>query len=193
MDKKEIINSINELYNYYIDFEKVFINYLSEFYNEAEKLVALSNGKYQIEKNIKLNKISIKGYILDSDIIKKINLDEFRLFELKQYLNNIKSDDKYNIMVAIKLYEILDNMEQVELNQISNSLYYIQMITGSLFEEEIEDKGNLSTIYNNLLNIINNYKKGNILNDDLYNKTICCLNFLFNYYINGSRKIVNNI
>lgn len=193
MDKKEIINSINELYNYHIDFENVFINYLSEFYNEAEKLVALSNGKYQIEKNIKLNKISIKGYILDSDIIKKINLDEFRLFELKQYLNNIKSDDKYNIMVAIKLYEILDNMEQVELNQISNSLYYIQMITGSLFEEEIEDKGNLSTIYNNLLNIINNYKKGNILNDDLYNKTICCLNFLFNYYINGSRKIVNNI
>lgn len=193
MDKKEIINSINELYNYHIDFENVFINYLSEFYNEAEKLVALSNGKYQIEKNIKLNKISIKGYILDSDIIKKINLDEFRLFELKQYLNNIKSDDKYNIMAAIKLYEILDNMEQVELNQISNSLYYIQMITGSLFEEEIEDKGNLSTIYNNLLNIINNYKKSNILNDDLYNKTICCLNFLFNYYINGSRKIVNNI
>lgn len=193
MDKKEIINGINELYNYHIDFENVFINYLSEFYNEAEKLVTLSNGKYQIEKNIKLNKISIKGYILDSDIIKKINLDEFRLFELKQYLNSVKSDDKYNIMIAIKLYEILDNMEQVELNQISNSLYYIQMITGSLFEEEIEDKGNLSTIYNNLLNIINNYKKSNILNDDLYNKTIYCLNFLFNYYINGSRKIVNNI
>lgn len=193
MDKKEIINSINELYNYHMDFENVFMNYLSRFYNEAEKLVALSHGKYQIEKNIKLNKISIKGYILNSDIIKKINLDEFRLFELKQYLNNIKSDDKYSIMVAIKLYEILDNMEQVELNQISNSLYYIQMITGSLFEEEIEDKSNLSTSYNNLLNIINNYKKSNILNDDLYNKTIYCLNFLFNYYVNGSRKIVNNI
>lgn len=67
------------------------------------------------------------------------------------------------------------------------------MITGSLFEEEIEDKSNLSTSYNNLLNIINNYKKSNILNDDLYNKTIYCLNFLFNYYVNGSRKIVNNI
>lgn len=193
MDKKEIINGINELYNYHMDFENVFMNNLSRFYNEAEKLVTLSNGKYQIEKNIKLNKISIKGYILDSDIIKKFNLDEFRLFELKQYLNNIKSDDKYNIMVAIKLYEILDNMEQVELNQISNSLYYIQMITGSLFEEEIEDKSNLSTSYNNLLNIIDNYKKSNILNDDLYNKTIYCLNFLFNYYVNGSRKIVNNI
>lgn len=193
MDKKEIINGINELYNYHMDFENVFMNNLSRFYNEAEKLVTLSNGKYQIEKNIKLNKISIKGYILDSDIIKKFNLDEFRLFELKQYLNNIKSDDKYNIMVAIKLYEILDNMEQVELNQISNSLYYIQMITGSLFEEEIEDKSNLSTSYNNLLNIINNYKKSNILNGDLYNKIIYCLNFLFNYYVNGSRKIVNNI
>lgn len=193
MDKKEIINGINELYNYHIDFENVFMNYLSKFYNEAEKLVNLSNGKYQIEKNIRLNKISIKGYILDSDIIKKINLGEFRLFELKQYLNSVKSDDKYNIMIAIKLYEILDNMEQVELNQISNSLYYIQMITGSSFEEKIEDKNNLSTIYNNLLNIINNYKKGNILNDDLYNKTIYCLNFLFNYYANGSRKIVNNI
>ena len=52
MDKKEIINSINELYNYHMDFENVFINYLSRFYNEAEKLVTLSNGKYQIEKNI---------------------------------------------------------------------------------------------------------------------------------------------
>ena len=104
MDKKEIINGINELYNYHIDFENVFMNYLSKFYNEAEKLVNLSNGKYQIEKNIRLNKISIKGYILDSDIIKKINLGEFRLFELKQHLNNVKSDDKYNIMVAIKLY-----------------------------------------------------------------------------------------
>lgn len=41
-------------------------NNLVTFLTRAAELVEMSENMYQIEKTIKLNKISLKGYILDS-------------------------------------------------------------------------------------------------------------------------------
>lgn len=50
-------------------------NKMFQFITKANELVELSENMYQIEKTIKLNKISLKGYILDSSccsFLKKI-------------------------------------------------------------------------------------------------------------------------
>ena len=65
----------------------------------------------------------------------------------------------------------------------------IMTITEMPFEDKLNDKSILQELYNSLLNKINNYKISNVINEEQYNKTINCLNILFNYYINGSRKI----
>ena len=45
-------------------------NKLFNFITSASELVKLSEDMYQVEKSIKLNKISLKGYILDSPCCK---------------------------------------------------------------------------------------------------------------------------
>lgn len=86
MNDNELVENINTLYNLYVENENNFTNILNIFYNNVYDLVNLSNGKYQIENTIKLNKVSIKGYILESDFVKhlnNINIKEFKLNELK--------------------------------------------------------------------------------------------------------------
>ena len=53
----------------YMDIDKIhdsINNKMFQFITKANELVELSENMYQIEKTIKLNKISLKGYILDS-------------------------------------------------------------------------------------------------------------------------------
>ena len=190
MNTNETLRYINEMYNYHIEFENEFNGYLSKFYEKANELKEFSNGKYQIERNINLNKVSVKGYILESNFVKQLNMHDFSFAELKQALINNQSYDNYDIMFSIQLYEILEELERIENNEIDNLLHYIQIITEMPFEDKLNDKSILQELYNSLLNKINNYKISNVINEEQYNKTINCLNILFNYYINGSRKIM---
>ena len=53
----------------YVEIDKIhddIINKIFDFITKANELVELSDDDYQIEKTIKLNKISLKSYILDS-------------------------------------------------------------------------------------------------------------------------------
>ena len=107
MNTNETLRYINEMYNYHIEFENEFNGYLSKFYEKANELKEFSNGKYQIERNINLNKVSVKGYILESNFVKQLNMHDFSFAELKQALINNQSYDNYDIMFSIQLYEIL--------------------------------------------------------------------------------------
>lgn len=54
----------------YVEIDKMRDKINNEIFNfiaKANELVELSNDEYQIEKTFMLNKISLKGYILDSD------------------------------------------------------------------------------------------------------------------------------
>ena len=196
MNDNELVENINTLYNLYVENENNFTNILNIFYNNVYDLVNLSNGKYQIENTIKLNKVSIKGYILESDFVKhlnNINIKEFKLNELKKYLIQTQNENNEHLLLAIKLYELLDQLEIIEKNEIDDLIDYIQIITGISIRNKLTNKDELAVIYNLLSNKIGEYEKNKLIDENLKNRFLDCLNVLFNYYINGSRKIVNNI
>ena len=194
MNDNELVENINTLYNLYVENENNFTNILNIFYNNVYDLVNLSNGKYQIENTIKLNKVSIKGYILESDFVKHLNnIKEFKLNELKKYLIQTQNENNEHLLLAIKLYELLDQLEIIEKNEIDDLIDYIQIITGISIRNKLTNKDELAVIYNLLSNKIGEYEKNKLIDENLKNRFLDCLNVLFNYYINGSRKIVNNI
>ena len=70
----------------YMDIDKIhdsINNKLFHFITKASELVELSEDIYQIEKTIKLNKISLKGYVLDSpccNLLKEKTLQNCKVF-----------------------------------------------------------------------------------------------------------------
>ena len=79
----------------YMDIDKLhddINNKLFHFITKATELVESSEDMYQIEKTIKLNKISLKGYILDSpccSFLKENNVLDYTIEELKSILQDI--------------------------------------------------------------------------------------------------------
>lgn len=69
----------------YMDIDKIhdeINNKIFQFITKASELVELSEDMYQIERTIKLNKISIKGYLLDSpccNFLKENNINNYTI------------------------------------------------------------------------------------------------------------------
>lgn len=187
-----IVENINYLYDFYLKNENNFTNTLTLFYDNAYDLIKVSNGKYQIENTIKLNKVSVKGYILESDFVKQLNknnINNFKLNELKKYLIQMQNENNEDVIIAIKVYELLEQLDIIENNEINDLIDYIQIITGISIRNELSNNDNLAELYNSLSSRINAYENDKLINEELKNKFIDCVNILFNYYINGSRKI----
>ena len=82
MNKTELITKINnECKKYDNKYNALLVNILSN----AENLVDISNGVYQIEHNIRANKISLKDYLLNSDIctiLKDNNISNYSINDI---------------------------------------------------------------------------------------------------------------
>ena len=65
---------------------------------KANELVELSDDDYQIEKTLKLNKISLKGFVLDSDLCNQLN---------ENNMNDYSIDELKNILINMKVLQIL--------------------------------------------------------------------------------------
>ena len=80
----------------YVEIDKIqdeINNKMFNFITNANQLVELSKDDYQIEKTIKLNKISLKSYILDSPCCSSLqenNITNYSAEELKKILLNMK-------------------------------------------------------------------------------------------------------
>ena len=98
----------------YMDIDKIHDDIIKKIFNfitKANELVDLSDDMYQIERTIKLNKISLKGYILDSSCREIENITDNNYENLynqiknqlsNDYLNKNLIDDKsFNICVQI--------------------------------------------------------------------------------------------
>ena len=77
-------NDLNiKLLESYIEINKInddINNKMFNFIAKANELVELSEDDYQIEKTLILNKISLKGYVLNSDVCNhliKNNINKF--------------------------------------------------------------------------------------------------------------------
>ena len=70
---------------------------LTDFIIHANQLVELSEDDYQIEKTIRLNKISLKDYILNSSCcltLKENDIAHYSLEDLKKFL--VQYEEKFH-------------------------------------------------------------------------------------------------
>ena len=145
----------------YVEIDKIhddINNKIFNFITKANELVELSDDDYQIEKTLKLNKISLKGYVLDSDLCNQLNennMNNYSIDELKNYFNQYESSsntDYSNYLLALSLYELIENIEtkvdskiELEINELSNIIQNISDIKNT-------DKTNYENLYFNFKN-----------------------------------------
>lgn len=178
----------------YVEINKIhddINNNIFNFINKANELVKLSDDDYQIEKTLMLNKISLKGYVLDSDCciqLKENNITEYSIDELKKYL--IEYEESFNkdcskYLLALSLYELIEHIEKqvdlkidLEINELSN-------IISNIVDIKNVEIDNYENLYYNLKNQLDNYFKDTKLDNKNYNMCIQVLNDIFNFYISG--------
>jgi len=182
------------------DYENKYNGVLIDFISNANDLVEKSNDLYQVENSILLNKISLKDYILESELCKSLktnNIQDYTKDELRQYMKQYEDNrigDVSNYKLALDLYEMMEQMEKYENDKIDYELSRIRPFVNGIYKIELIDKQYFEGLYNNILmNIKKELIEKNILNDESYNKLMFLINEIFNYYLYGNKKIANEI
>lgn len=188
-------NNLNvKILESYVEIDKIHDDINSKifsFITKANELVELSEDDYQIEKTLMLNKISLKGYVLDSDLCNQLNennINDYSIDELKNYIMQYEKSfntDYSQYLLALSLYELIENIEQqvdskieLEINELSNIIQNISNI-------KTTDKTNYENLYYNFKNQIDNCHNENKLDEKSYGICIQLLNDIFNFYISG--------
>ncbi len=188
-------NNLNvKILESYVEIDKIhddINNKIFNFITKANELVELSEGNYQIEKILMLNKISLKGYVLDSDLCKQLsenNLNDYSINELKNYIIQYEKSfntDYSQYLLSLSLYEIIEDIEnqvdskiELEINELSNIIQNISDIKNI-------DKTNYENLYYNFKSQLDSCFKENKLNEKSYGICIQILNDIFNFYISG--------
>lgn len=179
----------------YMDIDKIHDNINNKFFEyiaKATELVELSGDMYQIEKTIKLNKISLKGYILDSPCCKNLkenNIANYSIEELKQYLlkyEQTSNDDCSSYYLAIQLYELLEEIEELANKKINLEIEKLSELEPLINSISNVNSNEYESLYNQMkTNLINNYLNQNLIDDKGFNICIQLMNDIFNYYIIG--------
>ena len=119
MAKEEILLKLE-------NYDKNIQEKLQDFITGCFSLKESSNGQYQVQKTIELNKIYFQGYVLDSKICKNLkedNVTDYSLTTLKNYLNknfnNLEVDctPYYEALILYEKANVLEDMidEKIEL------------------------------------------------------------------------------
>ena len=178
----------------YIEMDKIQNKINSEMFNfitKANELVELSEDDYQIEKTLKLNKISLKGYVLDSECCVNLsanNINDYSIDELKNYLIQYEKSfnvDYSNYFLALSLYEAIEEIENLVDNKVNLEIQKINELIPNINNIKSISQNEFEKLYLNLKNQLDNYFKDNRLNERSYNICIQILNDIFNFYING--------
>lgn len=183
----KILKSYNEIYKIYNNIN----NDMLDFITKANELVKLSDGNYQIEKKLMTNKISLKGYVLDSDFciqLSKNNISNYSIDELRDYLIQYEKSfntDYSSFLLALSLYELIEKIEsevdlkiELEINELNNIIPNISNIKNTV-------ENNYDDLYYNYKSQLNNYFNDSKLNEKSYNICTKILNDIFNFYISG--------
>ena len=166
-------------------------NEIFNFITKANELVELSNDEYQIEKTFMLNKISLKGYILDSDCCIQLhnhNINNYSIDELKNYLVQYEkyfNNNYSNYLLALSLYEIIEDIEKQVDSKIDLEISELSNIVSNIKDVKSVSKDEYESLYYKLKTQVDNYFKNNKLDEKSYNVCIQILNDIFNFYISG--------
>ncbi len=188
----EILEIFTEKQNY----DEKYNNLMFSFVTKAYELVDLSEDLYQLEHTIKLNQISLKDYILNSEIcsfLKNNNINNYSIEDLKKFMQkyeiqNISDITSYKL--ALELYEKLDEIKNIENAKIDYEINRMSNILEDISNVESIDKDKYQDLYNRLLEQIKvNYLDNNLIDDKINNCVVQILNDIFNYYLYGNKEI----
>lgn len=183
-----------KILEFYIEIDKIHDNIDNKIFNfitKANELVELSDDNYQIEKTLKLNKIALKGFILDSSCcvnLKNNNITNYSIQELKNYLIQYEKDfneDYSRYYLAVTLYELIEEIEKLVDLKIDLEIKSLNEFIPNINNIKETDKTKLENIYFSSKNQLNEYFKNSMLDEKTYNICIEILNNIFNFYING--------
>ena len=178
----------------YVEIDKIhddINNKIFNFITKANELVELSEDDYQIEKTLMLNKISLKGYVLDSDLCNQLaenNINDYSIDEVKNYLEQYEKSfntDYSKYLLALSLYETIEDIEKLVDSKIDLEINELSNIISNIDDIKSIDKGQYENLYYSLKNQLDNHFKNKKLDEKSYNICIQILNDIFNFYISG--------
>ncbi len=188
-------NNLNiKILESYVEIDKIhddINNNMFNFITKANELVELSNDDYQIEKTLILNKISLKGYILDSDFciqLNQNNITEYSIEELKNFLKQYEKTfniNYSNYLLALSLYELIENIEAQVDSKISLEINELGSVISNVSVIKSANKDEYEHLYYDFKTQVDSYFKNNKLDEKSYNICIQLLHDIFNFYING--------
>ena len=138
-----MIDKIKSLYSLIEHKNNEISNKFLSFITKANELVELSNDDYQIERSFKLNKISLKGFVLESPCCKSLksnNIANYSIDELKDYLSkyeNTYNEDCSKYFLAIMLYELLEDIESLIDSKIDLGLSFSKALRRLIEVEKV--------------------------------------------------------
>lgn len=179
----DINNMINESKKY----DEKYNYLLSTILSNADALVDISNGVYQVEHTIRANKISLKDYVLNSDIctiLRDNNIHNYSINDLKNYISRYNSQSTVPYSLALNLYEEFEQLEKCEKDKIE---YEVNSLKGLIDINDISklSKDELDSLYERVITKIKDYS----LSNDLKESANIMVNDIFNYYKNGNKEI----
>lgn len=189
-----------EIYTEKQRYDEKFNCLMIDFINEAHQLVELSNDLYQIEHTIKLNKISLKDYILNSELcnmLKENNIKNYSISILEEYMNkcgeqNIMDITSYKL--ALELFKKLEKLEIIEKDKIDYEVNKLLPLISDIKKVETTDNKYFKELYDRYVDELRRiYLDNNQIDDKVYNYIIQILNDIFNYYLYGNKEILLNI
>lgn len=178
----------------YVEIDKIhddINNKIFNFITKANELVELSEDDYQIEKTLMLNKISLKGYVLDSDLCNQLsenNINDYSINELKNYIIQYERSfytDYSQYLLALSLYELIEDVEKQVDSKIELEISELSNIIQSISDIKNTDKTNYENLYYNFKSQLDDCFKENKLDEKSYGICIQILNDIFNFYISG--------
>ncbi len=178
----------------YVEIDKIhddINNKIFNFITIANELVELSEDDYQIEKTLMLNKISLKGYVLDSDLCNQLsenNINDYSINELKNYIIQYERSfytDYTQYLLALSLYELIEDVEKQVDSKIELEISELSNIIQSISDIKNTDKTNYENLYYNFKSQLDDCFKENKLDEKSYGICIQILNDIFNFYISG--------
>lgn len=190
--KNNIKDKILEIFVEKQKYDEKYHNLILNFLNKAYELVDLSKDMYQIEHTIKLNEISLKDYILNSEMCKSLkfnHISNYSIYDLKEFMKVYEKQNKSDIgsyKLALELFEKLEEIKKIErskidyeVNNLSNILEDIKIIL-SINKDKYQD-----LYYSILKQIKLKYLDCGLIDDKINNYILQILNDIFNFYING--------
>ena len=172
-------------------------NKLNIFINKATELIELSEDEYQIEKSLKLNKISLKGYILDSSCCVNLynnNIKDYSVEDLKDYFFKYEiqfNKDYSKYYLAISLYELIEEIENLTDLKIKLEIEFLNNIIPNIISIKDIDKNKYEEIYFKSKEQLKRHFKDINPNNKNYTTYLEILNDIFTFYINGYPTIPN--